>query len=125
MTEKVAIMRSGKFLADLIDMSKGTHASTGTTTKGVGDLKPLRGSQSLQLRDGRHRGPGQQARRPQYSDPWPSCCLEFYYFHVHRGLRNILTGTTLTENKVVGTEELTERTSADCVHGTRLEIDED
>ena len=37
----------------------------------------------------------------------------------------ILTSTTLTKDEVVGSEQLTERTSADSVHGSRLEIDED
>ena len=36
-----------------------------------------------------------------------------------------LTGTTLTKDKVIWSEELTERTSANGIHGTRLEIDED
>ena len=36
----------------------------------------------------------------------------------------ILTGTALTKDKVVRTEQLTERTSTDGVHGTGLEIDE-
>ena len=31
----------------------------------------------------------------------------------------------MTEDKVVGTEELTEWASTNSVHGTRLEIDED
>jgi len=35
-----------------------------------------------------------------------------------------LTSTALTEDKVIGTEELAEWTSSDCVHGTRLKIDE-
>jgi proteasome assembly chaperone (PAC2) family protein len=37
----------------------------------------------------------------------------------------VVSSTRLTENEVVGTEELTEGTSTDGVHGTRLEIDED
>jgi proteasome assembly chaperone (PAC2) family protein len=37
----------------------------------------------------------------------------------------IVSSTGLTENEVVGTEELTEGTSTDGVHGTRLKIDED
>lgn len=34
------------------------------------------------------------------------------------------TSTALTEDKVVGTEELTEWTSADRIHGTGFEIDQ-
>jgi len=37
----------------------------------------------------------------------------------------VVSGTGLTENEVVGTEELSERTGTDGVHGTGLEIDED
>jgi hypothetical protein len=37
----------------------------------------------------------------------------------------VVTGSGLTEDEVVGAEELTEGTSADGIHGTRLEIDED
>jgi hypothetical protein len=37
----------------------------------------------------------------------------------------VVTSTRLAEDEVVGAEELTERSSADGVHGTRLEIDED
>ena len=36
-----------------------------------------------------------------------------------------LTSPTLAENKVVGSEECTKRTGADCVHGTGFEINED
>ena len=37
----------------------------------------------------------------------------------------IVTGSGLTEDEVVGAEELTERTGTDRVHCARLEIDED
>jgi hypothetical protein len=37
----------------------------------------------------------------------------------------VVSGARLAEDEVVGTEELTERTGADGVHGTRLQIDED
>jgi hypothetical protein len=36
----------------------------------------------------------------------------------------IVSSTGLTEDKVIRTEELTERTGADGVHGTGLKIDE-
>jgi len=36
-----------------------------------------------------------------------------------------LTSTALAKDKVIGPEELTKRTSSDCVHGTRFKIDED
>ena len=36
-----------------------------------------------------------------------------------------LTGTALAEHEVVGTEELTERTSTDGVHCAGLQVDED
>ena len=37
----------------------------------------------------------------------------------------VVSGTRLAEDEVVGTEELAERTGADGIHGTRLQIDED
>ena len=37
----------------------------------------------------------------------------------------VVAGAALTEDKVVGTEEVAEGTRADGVHGSRLEIDED
>ena len=37
----------------------------------------------------------------------------------------VVTGTTLTEDKVVGAEEVAERSRADGVHGSGLEINED
>jgi hypothetical protein len=40
-------------------------------------------------------------------------------------LSPVVTGTSLTEHKVVRAEEAAERTSADGIHGTGLEIDED
>jgi hypothetical protein len=40
-------------------------------------------------------------------------------------LRPVVTSTRLTEDEVVGTEKLTEGASADSVHCTRLQIDED
>jgi hypothetical protein len=36
----------------------------------------------------------------------------------------ILTSSALSEDEVVGTEQLTKRTGTDSVHGARLEIDE-
>jgi hypothetical protein len=40
-------------------------------------------------------------------------------------LSPVVTSAGLTEDKVVGTEELTEGTSTDSIHGTWLQIDED
>lgn len=37
----------------------------------------------------------------------------------------VISGTRLSEDEVVGTEELTEWTSTDGVHGSWLEVDED
>ena len=37
----------------------------------------------------------------------------------------VVTSTRLTKDKVIGSEKLAERTSADSIHGTRFEIDED
>ena len=40
-------------------------------------------------------------------------------------LRPVVTSSALTEDEVVGAEEVAERTRADGVHGSRLEIDKD
>ena len=40
-------------------------------------------------------------------------------------LRPVVTGTALTEDEVVGTEEVAEGARADGVHGTGLQINED
>jgi hypothetical protein len=40
-------------------------------------------------------------------------------------LSPVVTSARLTEDKVIGTEELTEWTSTDSIHGTWLQIDED
>ena len=37
----------------------------------------------------------------------------------------VVTSSGLTENKVIGTEQLTERTCTDGIHGTRLQIHQD
>jgi hypothetical protein len=37
----------------------------------------------------------------------------------------VVTSTGLTEDEIVGTEELAEGSSADSIHGTGLQIDED
>lgn len=37
----------------------------------------------------------------------------------------VVSGTGLTEDEVVGTEELAKGTSTDGIHGTRLQIDKD
>lgn len=39
--------------------------------------------------------------------------------------RPVVTSTVLAEHKVVRAEQVAERTRADGIHGTRLEIDED
>merc|ERR1711881_274693 len=97
----------GIFLSDLGDQ-EGTHTGTGTTTEGVGDLEALEAVAALSL----------------FSNDIEDRIDEFGTFGVVT-LGPVVTGTSLTEDEVVGSEELTEGTSTDGVHGTRLEVHKD
>ena len=97
----------GELLADLGDQ-EGTHTGTGTTTEGVGDLETLEAVAALGLA----------------ADDIEDLVDELGTLSVMT-LRPVVTSTRLAKDKVVGTEELSEGTSAHGVHRTRLEIDED
>jgi hypothetical protein len=97
----------GEFLTDLGN-EECTHTSTSTTTKRVSDLETLEAVTSLSLA----------------TDDIDDLVDELSTLSVVT-LGPVVTGTRLTENKVVGTEELTKGTSADGVHGTGLQVDED
>jgi hypothetical protein len=97
----------GVLLTDLGD-EEGAHAGAGTTTKGVGDLEALEAVAALSL----------------LTDDVEDGVDELSTFGVVT-LGPVVTGTGLTEDEVVGTEELTEGTSTDGVHGTGLKIHED
>ena len=97
----------GELLTDLGDQ-EGTHTSTGTTTEGVGDLETLEAVAALSLT----------------ADDVKNLVDQLSTLSVVT-LRPVVTSTRLAENKVVGTEELTKGASADGVHCTRLQVDED
>jgi len=97
----------GVFLSDLGDQ-KSTHTGTGTTTEGVGDLETLEAIATFSF----------------LSDNVEDGVNEFSTFGV-MALGPVVTGTSLTENEVVGSEELTEGSGTDGVHGSGLEVHED
>jgi len=95
------------FLSDLGD-EEGTHTRTGTTTEGVGDLEALEAVAALSL----------------LPDDVEDGVNELGTFGVMT-LGPVVTGTSLTEDKVVWSEELTEWSGSDGVHRSWLEIHED
>jgi hypothetical protein len=97
----------GELLTDLGD-KECTHTGTSTTTKRVSDLETLEAVTSLSLA----------------TDDIDNLVDKLGTLSVVT-LGPVVTSTGLTENKVVGTEELTKGTSADGVHGTGLQVDED
>lgn len=97
----------GELLTNLGD-KEGTHTGTGTTTEGVGDLETLKAVAALSLA----------------TDDIENLVNKLSTLSVVT-LGPVVAGTGLAEDEVVGAEELAERTGADGVHGTGLEIDED
>ena len=97
----------GELLADLGDQ-QSTHTGTSTTTERVGDLETLEAVAALSLA----------------TDDIQDLVDKLGTLSVMT-LGPVVAGTGLTENEVVGAEELAEGTGADGVHGTGLEIDED
>ncbi len=96
-----------ELLTDLGDQ-KRTHTGTSSTTEGVGDLETLEAVTSLSLA----------------TDNVEDLVNKLGTLSVMT-LGPVVTGTGLTEDKVVWAEELTEWTSADGVHGSWLQVDED
>jgi len=97
----------GVLFTDLGD-EEGSHAGAGTTTEGVGDLEALEAVAALSL----------------LTDDVEDGVDELSTFGVVT-LGPVVTGTGLSEDEVVGAEELTEGTGTDGVHGTGLEIHKD
>ena len=97
----------GVLLTDLGDQ-ECSHTGTGTTTEGVGDLETLEAITALSF----------------LTDDIEDGVNELSTFGV-MSLGPVVTGTGLSENEVIGSEELTDRSSADGVHGTGLKIHED
>jgi len=97
----------GVFLSDLRD-EESTHTGTGTTTKRVSDLETLEAVTALSF----------------LSDNVEDGVNKLGTFSVVT-LGPVVTGTSLSEDEVVGSEELSEGTGTDGVHGTGLEIHKD
>ena len=85
-----------------------SHTGSGTTTEGVGDLETLKAIATLSF----------------LSDDIEDGVDELSSLGVVT-LGPVVTGTGLSENEVVGSEELTERSGSDGVHGSWLKIHED
>jgi len=95
----------GELLSDLRDQ-KSTHTGTGATTEGVGNLKALKAVAALSLT----------------TDDIKYLVDELGTFGVVT-LCPVVTSARLAEDEVVGAEKLTERPSANGIHGAGLEID--
>ena len=97
----------GVLLADLGDQ-ESAHTGSGTTTHGVGDLEALQAVAGLGLlaHDVEHGVNELSALGVVAFGP-------------------VVAGTGLSENEVVGAEQLAERSRADGVHGSGLEVHED
>jgi hypothetical protein len=95
------------FLSDLGDQ-KCSEAGAGTTTEGVRELETLEAIAAFRF----------------LSDDIEHRVDEFGTFSVMT-LGPVVTGTRLSEDKVVWTEDLTEWTGSDGVHGTWFKIDQD
>jgi hypothetical protein len=97
----------GEFLTDLRD-EKSAHTSASSTAERVGDLEALEAVAALGL------------TADDIEDLIDKLCtLSVVTFCP------IVASTGLTKHKIVWTEELTEGSSTDGIHGARFEIDED
>jgi len=94
-------------LSDLGD-EKGSHTRSGTSSEGVGNLESLKAITTLSL----------------LSDDIEDGVDELSSLSVVT-LGPVVTGTSLSENEVVWSEELTEWSSSNGVHGSWLEIHKD
>jgi hypothetical protein len=112
-----------ELFSDLGD-EQGSHTSTSTTAERVGDLESLETITALSFAtdDIKNLVDKFSTFGVMAFSPIVACnlCYSLSIF-----LSANLTSATLTEDKVVRTEELTEGTSTDSVHSTGLEIDED
>ena len=94
-------------LSDLGD-EKGSHTRSGTSSEGVGNLESLKAITTLSL----------------LSDDIEDGVDELSSLSVVT-LGPVVTGTSLSEDEVVWSEELTEWSGSDGVHGTWLKIHKD
>jgi hypothetical protein len=94
-----------ELLANLGDQ-KRTHTGTSSTTKRVGDLETLKTVAALGLTTNNIK---------DLVDKLGTLSI--------MALGPVVSCTRLSENEVIGTEELTEWTGTNGVHGTRLQVD--
>lgn len=94
----------GVFFSDFGDQ-EGSHTGAGTTSEGVGDLESLKAVAALSF----------------LSYDIQNGVNEFSTFGVV-ALGPVVSSTALSEDKVVGPEELSEGTGSDGVHGSRFKI---
>jgi len=97
----------GIFFSDLGDQ-ESTHTGSGTTTQGVGDLESLETVTTFSF----------------FSDDIQDGVDQFSTFGVV-ALGPVVTSTSLTEDEVVGSEELSEGSGSDGVHGSGFQIHKD
>jgi hypothetical protein len=97
----------GVLLTDLRDQ-EGSHTRSSTTTHGVGHLESLKAVRRLSLLTDNIKHRVDQLSTLGVMSLGP-----------------IVTSSGLAENKVIGSEQLSEGTSTDRVHGTGLKIHED
>jgi hypothetical protein len=97
----------GVLLTDLRDQ-EGSHTRSSTTTHGVGHLESLKTVRRLSLLTDNIKHRVDQLSTLGVMSLGP-----------------IVTSSGLAENKVIGSEQLSEGTSTDRVHGTGLKIHED
>jgi hypothetical protein len=87
---------------------ESSHSRAGTTSQRVGDLESLEAVAAFRLFS-------------NYIEDW---IYEFSSFCV-MALSPVVSGSTLTEDKVVWSEKLTKRSSSDWVHGSWFEVHKD
>jgi hypothetical protein len=97
----------GVFFSDLGD-EESSHSRTSTTTERVGDLETLEAIAAFSF----------------LSDNVEDGVDEFSTFSVMT-LGPVVTSTSLAENEVIGSEELTEWSGSDGVHGSWLKVHKD
>jgi hypothetical protein len=112
-----------EFFSNLGD-EQGTHTSTSATTERVSNLESLEAVTALSFATDDVEDLVNELSTFSVVTLGPVVACNLCYC-LSMFLSGNLTSATLTEDKVVRTEELTEGTSTDSVHSTGLEIDED
>ena len=113
-----------ELFSDLGDQQR-SHASAGTTTQRVSDLESLQAVTAFGLASNNIENLVDKFSSLGVVTLGPVVSYKVSTNIRSRGRVLSLTSTALAEDKVIRAEELTERTSTDCVHGARFEIDED